>query len=90
MELDELDDYRQPAARKPARQRSLTVQIALGIWLGGVALMVTWFLFNLLLASFAVKLIGDGFSPRLGMLQPPSEQRQMAPPAAPRLQPRQG
>ncbi|UVE17005.1 hypothetical protein NVV93_15620 [Pseudomonas sp. LS44] len=74
MGMDELDDYRQPEVRRPARQRSLTLQIALGIWLGGVGLMLTWFLFNLLLATFTVKLIGESFSPKLGSAIPQSLQ----------------
>ncbi|MBM7060202.1 hypothetical protein JQX08_05740 [Pseudomonas sp. UL073] len=84
-DFDEQDDYRQPAGRKPGRQRSLTLQIALGIWLGGVALMVTWFLLNVLFASFAVKLIGDSFSPKIGALQPQTWQSDAAKHQPPQL-----
>jgi hypothetical protein len=44
---------------KPAREKNLALQIALGIWLGGVALGITGLLANLLLGgllSGAVKI----------------------------------
>ncbi|SDS19640.1 hypothetical protein [Pseudomonas oryzae] len=44
---DDYDDYR-PRAAAPRRERRLAYEIALGIWLGGMALAVTsavgWYL----------------------------------------------
>ncbi|WP_187671211.1 hypothetical protein [Zestomonas carbonaria] len=88
MELDDLDDYRQPVSRKLEKQRSLAFQIALGIWLGGVALMITGFLFHLLLISFAGKLMSGEFSIRFDAPRPQSEQFQGHGPEQPAQGPR--
>lgn len=49
-ERDEPEYFRpEPGAAKPPR--GLTLQIAMGIWLGGVALGLTAFLLNVLLSK---------------------------------------
>lgn len=53
-ERDEPSRYRDDYSPPAKRQGSLTLQIALGIWLGGVALGVTGFVANLLLAKFGM------------------------------------
>lgn len=49
---DDYDDYRPSAAPAPRRERRLVFEIALGVWLGGVALAVTsgigWYLYTTL------------------------------------------
>lgn len=50
---DDYDDYR-PRTMAPRRERRLAYEIALGIWLGGMALTVTSALGWLLVGAFAV------------------------------------
>ena len=53
------DDDFAPAQRSlPRRERNLALQIALGIWLGGVALAVTGFLAGLLFAGLMPRMMG--------------------------------
>jgi len=47
------DEYRPPAKR----QGSLTLQIAMGIWLGGMALGITGFIASLLMAKFGMTIL---------------------------------
>ncbi|MBD9485183.1 hypothetical protein IB229_19550 [Pseudomonas sp. PDM14] len=53
-ERDEPARYRDTYSPPPKRQGNLTLQIALGIWLGGVALGITGFIASLLLATFGM------------------------------------
>lgn len=51
-DYDDYDDYRPSAAAAPRRERRLAFEIALGIWLGGVAVAATsavgWYLITTL------------------------------------------
>jgi len=78
LDLDMLeDDFAPPATpRKPGhRQRGLSLQIALGIWLGGMALMITWLLVFILAGS----LLNGDFSIRIDGL-PPQQEQPLQPP----------
>ncbi|WP_177412156.1 hypothetical protein [Pseudomonas cavernae] len=71
---DELYDYRQPAPQRQARPRHLVLQIALGVWLGGMALMLTWLLLSLLLGNFAGNLLNGSLTPKFGAALPALQQ----------------
>lgn len=52
---DDYDDYPPRVVAAPRRERRLAWEIALGIWLGGMALALTcglgWFLFGIFAAT---------------------------------------
>ena len=53
------DDFAPVQQRSlPRREKNLALQIALGIWLGGVALAVTAFLAGLLFAGLMPRMMG--------------------------------
>ena len=56
-ERDEPTPYRGGYSTPAQRSGSLTLQIALGIWLGGMALGLTGFVLNLLLVRFGATLL---------------------------------
>lgn len=56
-ERDEPAPYRGGYTPPPKRSGSLSLQIALGIWLGGMALGLTGFVLNLLLVKFGLTLL---------------------------------
>ncbi|WP_178084165.1 hypothetical protein [Pseudomonas sp. 2FG] len=80
------DDLREPdelygigqASRHQPRQRNLALQVALGIWLGGTALMITWFILSLLFANLATNVLNGSFTPKFGSLSPASFQPERA------------
>ncbi len=70
-ESDELYGIGQTGRHQP-RQRNLALQIALGIWLGGTALMITWFILTLLFANLATNVLNGSLSPKFGSASSPS------------------
>lgn len=55
-DFDDLDDFRPAPSARPAKPRSLVLQVALGVWLGGMALGLTWWLISLMLFGGAASL----------------------------------
>ncbi|WP_454254636.1 hypothetical protein [Pseudomonas sp. Marseille-Q8238] len=56
-ERDEPVSYRATSAPSNPRQGNLTLQIAMGIWLGGVALGITGWVVNMLLVKFGMQIV---------------------------------
>lgn len=56
-ERDEPVSYRAASGPSTPRQSNLTLQIAMGIWLGGVALGITGWVVNVLLIKFGMQLV---------------------------------
>ncbi|WP_177412465.1 hypothetical protein [Pseudomonas cavernicola] len=76
-EPDELYGIDQTSRHQP-RQRNLALQIALGIWLGGTALMITWFILSLLFANLATNVLNGSLTPKFGSTSPASFQPESA------------